>query len=281
MDMVSGIIEAANALGINPADLATIISYETGGTFDPRQPGPTTKWGRHRGLIQFGEPQARRYNINWDDALNSQLGANGAVVNYFRDNGARPGMKLMDLYSIVNAGGPGRYGAVDSGTSVEQKVHSRNMQQHAAKASALLGGKFTPSQDLMDLSTGGTGDIAPTAAIDDTSPLLPDNNDRMKPVDLLTDEDIAASYGGSGRGGPDDPYLTNEGGEAPSLADAFGRVAPEPEFDPRMASAVFSNPAQVDLRSGLADVFKIKPIGGASGVDPNTGQPIRARRNYG
>lgn len=30
-----GMIEAANALGVSPLDLATIISYETAGIFDP------------------------------------------------------------------------------------------------------------------------------------------------------------------------------------------------------------------------------------------------------
>ena len=43
--LASGIIETANALGIDPVDLATAISYETAGTFDPTKRGPTTKWG--------------------------------------------------------------------------------------------------------------------------------------------------------------------------------------------------------------------------------------------
>src|SRR5690606_16799416 len=62
--IATGIVETANALGIDPVDLATTISYETGGTFDPTKSGPTTKWGQHRGLIQFGEPQAQQYGVN-------------------------------------------------------------------------------------------------------------------------------------------------------------------------------------------------------------------------
>ena len=54
--IAQGILATARSLGMNPLDLATIISYETSGTFNPTKAGPTTKWGQHRGLIQFGVP---------------------------------------------------------------------------------------------------------------------------------------------------------------------------------------------------------------------------------
>ncbi len=96
MDVRDGIIKSAAALGIDPVDLATAISYETGGTFDPLQKGPRTQHGQHRGLIQFGEPQAAQHGVNWDDPVNSQLGENGAVVSYLRGSGVKPGMGLLD-----------------------------------------------------------------------------------------------------------------------------------------------------------------------------------------
>jgi len=146
MDLRRGIIETANALGMNPIDLATIISYETAGTFDPTKAGPTTQWGQHRGLIQFGEPQARQYGVDWNDPLGSQLGADGAIVRYYRENGWRPGMNMLDAYSIVNAGAPGRYNASDANNggapgTVADKVNDQ-MDAHRAKAIALLGGDF-------------------------------------------------------------------------------------------------------------------------------------------
>lgn len=145
MDLRTGIIEAANALGMNPVDLATIISYETGGTFNPTQAGPTTQWGQHRGLIQWGQPQAREYGVDWNDPLGSQLGANGAIVRYYMDRGWRPGMGMMDAYSIVNAGAPGRYNASDAGNggapgTVADKVNTQ-MSAHRQKALELLGGE--------------------------------------------------------------------------------------------------------------------------------------------
>lgn len=140
--IASGILESAAELGMDPEDLATMVSYETAGTFDPTKPGPTTKWGQHKGLIQFGEPQAKQYGVDWNNPVGSQLGRNGAVVAYFRDRGWQPGMGMLDAYSIINAGSPGRYNASDAGNggapgTVRDKVMTQ-MDAHRAKAKALL-----------------------------------------------------------------------------------------------------------------------------------------------
>lgn len=159
-DMKSLIIETADALGMSPGTLATIISYETGGTFNPMKAGPTTQWGQHRGLIQFGEPQAAEYGADFSSpeaALRSQLGADGAVVRYFRKNGWQPGMSELDAYSIVNAGAPGRYNASDANNggapgTVADKVKGQ-FGPHREKAAALLGGEYVPT----DIEAGGAG----------------------------------------------------------------------------------------------------------------------------
>lgn len=154
----AGIIETANAIGADPLDLATAISYETAGTFDPTKPGPTTQWGQHRGLIQFGEPQAIQYGVDWNDPLGSQLGADGAIADYFRQNGYQPGMSGLDLYSTINAGAPGRYSASDAQNggapgSVADKWNNQ-MDGHRAKARALLGYSEAPPVNA------GLGDVA-------------------------------------------------------------------------------------------------------------------------
>lgn len=153
MDIRTGIQRTAQALGINPLDLATAISYETGGTFNPTQAGPTTQWGQHRGLIQFGEPQAKRYGVDWNDPLGSQLGENGAVANYLRDTGVQPGMGLLDIYSAINAGGVGRYNASDANNggapgTVRDKVE-RQMSGHRRKAAELLNMPEAVASDTM------------------------------------------------------------------------------------------------------------------------------------
>lgn len=142
--LAAGIVNTANALGMSPIDLATIISYETAGTFDPTKAGPTTQWGQHRGLIQFGEPQAQQYGVDWQNPVASQLGPDGAVVQYFRSHGWKPGMSTLDAYSVVNAGAPGRYNASDANNggapgTVADKVNSQ-MAAHRANAERLLAG---------------------------------------------------------------------------------------------------------------------------------------------
>lgn len=146
------IIEGAKMRGLDPLDVATAISYETAGTFNPTKAGPTTQWGQHRGYIQFGEQQAGENGVNWDDPINSQLDPeNGAVWKYLENAGVKEGMGLLDIYSAINAGGVGLYNRTDENNggapgSVQDKVNG--MGDHRAKAARFLGGQFsyTPEQ---------------------------------------------------------------------------------------------------------------------------------------
>src|SRR3990167_11251417 len=102
----SAIIGGARGLGVDPVDLAPVMAYETGGTFDPWQKGPTTKWGTHRGLIQWGEPQRRQYGVTKSTSIVDQV---KAAVRYLRDRGVNPARNtLIDIYSAINAGWVGR-----------------------------------------------------------------------------------------------------------------------------------------------------------------------------
>jgi hypothetical protein len=137
-----GIRESAKALGVSPVHLATIISYETAGTFNPTKKGPTTQYGQHEGFIQFGKPQAKAYGANFNDPINSQLGEKGAVVKYMKAAGVKPGMGMLDMYAAVNAGRVGRYNASDANNggapgTVRDKVNNQ-MSGHARKAEQML-----------------------------------------------------------------------------------------------------------------------------------------------
>lgn len=158
--MADGIREAAAVLHMEPEWLATIISYETAGTFDPMKLGPTTQHGRHRGLIQFGEPQARQFGVDFSSveaAIESQLGANGAVVRYFQNAfDGRMDMRDADFanfYAAVNAGDPRRLLASDANNggapgTVLDKVNNQ-MDGHRANAAALLG--MNPQMSELEL----------------------------------------------------------------------------------------------------------------------------------
>lgn len=152
-DVRQGVIDTAAALQMDPVELATFLSYETAGTFNPRQPGPTTQWGQHRGLIQFGEPQASQFGVDFSDersAWASQLGPDGAIVKYALAHGFEPGMSGLDLYSTINAGAPGRYGASDAANggapgTVADKYYEQ-MDGHRSNALNFFGGNL-PSVD--------------------------------------------------------------------------------------------------------------------------------------
>lgn len=155
------LIEGAKARGLDPIDVATAISYETGGKFDPMISGPTTQWGTHRGLIQFGEPQAQQHGVDFsspDAAWRSQLNpTSGAIWNYLEGAGVRPGMGLDQIYSAINAGSVGRMGASDANNggapgTVADKVAS--MGPHRQKAAQFLGGTWTPNPDAGGGSQG-------------------------------------------------------------------------------------------------------------------------------
>lgn len=133
------IVRTAKNLGIDPIDLATAISYETGGTFDKWKKGPTTQWGQHRGLIQWGGPQREKYGVTEGMSGADQM---AAVEQYLRDAGVKPGMKLMDVYSAINAGRVGRNDASDAHNggapgTVSDKVAS--MGDHRNNARVFLG----------------------------------------------------------------------------------------------------------------------------------------------
>src|SRR3990167_4006029 len=133
----SAIIDGARDLGVDPVDLATVMAYETGGTFDPWQKGPTTKWGTHRGLIQWGEPQRKQYGITKGMPIVDQL---RAVGRYLRNAGVRAGMGLLDIYSAVNAGRVGRPGASDRpGKTVRSHVAQMTRQYRPGMAAELAG----------------------------------------------------------------------------------------------------------------------------------------------
>ncbi|OCC01844.1 hypothetical protein BA190_26900 [Labrys sp. WJW] len=132
---VGGIIrEAAAQLGTTPEDLATVISYETIGSFNPSKWGG--KGGNYMGLIQFGPSERKQFGAYEGQSFRDQM---GAVVRYLKARGFQPGMDIYDLYSTINAGQPGRYNASDGNGTVRGHVQ-RMLTSHRARALAVLGG---------------------------------------------------------------------------------------------------------------------------------------------
>jgi hypothetical protein len=151
----------AGNLGIDPVDLATAISYETGGRLDPGLYGGAG--GKYLGLIQFGPAEQKQYGVHAGQSAVEQM---GAVENFLRDRGVKPGMGLLDVYSTINAGSPGLYNRSDAANggapgTVADKV--RSMVGHRQRAASLLGQPYTPMADAGTAPASGSSAAAPAA----------------------------------------------------------------------------------------------------------------------
>ena len=98
----AAIERGAAELQIDPVDYATAMSYESARSFDPWVKGPVTKWGQHRGTIQYGEPQQKQYGVYKGQSFEDQVTTSN--VKYLRDAGVKPGMKFAQIYAAINGG---------------------------------------------------------------------------------------------------------------------------------------------------------------------------------
>ncbi len=131
----------ASEFGLRPDHVATVISYETGGKFDPDVWGG--KDNNHFGLIQFGGPEREKHlkpllgGKRYEDATPQQWAQ--AIGSFLRERGFKRGMNILDLYSTINAGSPGRYGASDNGGKDTVRSHvQRMLRDHLPQAKRWL-----------------------------------------------------------------------------------------------------------------------------------------------
>ena len=129
------LISAAGRLGVSPLDMATIISFETGGTFDPG------KWGgsgnNYLGLIQMGGTERQKYGAHAGQSFEEQV--QGPVVKYFQDRFQSRGMStqgadLLTLYRTVLGGNPKASLTRKDGNGVTPASGVARMGPHRQKA---------------------------------------------------------------------------------------------------------------------------------------------------
>lgn len=133
------LIRRAKEEGIDPLDLATVMHYESGNN--------PSKWGgkdgKYGGLIQFGPEERKTYGI--DPASTPYNDQVDASLKFLKDRGFNPRKHgLLDMYSTVNSGSPGNYGASDGNGTVAS--HVQNMMGDArGAASKFLSSANDPS----------------------------------------------------------------------------------------------------------------------------------------
>lgn len=157
-ELAQAIIASAGRLGVDPVDIATAMSYETGGKMSPSLWGG--KNGNYLGLIQFGPEERKKYGVHEGQSAGDQV---VSAENFLRDRGVKPGMGLADIYSTINAGSPGLYNRSDANNggapgTVMDKV-TQQMGPHRANAMRLLGAQA----GMIPQATPGSS-VAPAAA---------------------------------------------------------------------------------------------------------------------
>ncbi|QRE76479.1 hypothetical protein [Methylobacterium aquaticum] len=148
------LIASAERMGLPPVHWGGLMSYESG--LNPNRWGGAG--GRHVGLIQFGPAEQKAFGVTGNETFQEQLPKAEA---FMLSRGYQPGMGLMQAYSTVNAGSPGRLNASDAKNggmpgTVADKVNNQ-FGPHFKRAAAFLGGDFTPTMPA------GTNDAAPSA----------------------------------------------------------------------------------------------------------------------
>jgi hypothetical protein len=190
--LTAAIEKHARAIGADPVDLATVMSYETGGTFTTDR----TANGRI-GLIQFGAPESKRYGAAPGQSYDEQVAAS---ARYLVDRGFKPGMGILDLYSTINAGRPGLYHLKDEKNggapgTVRDKVNSQ-MAGHRARAEAMFrGSKALVANSDADVEALERGDVAGAYA---GRPIMPG-------LDRVQTAAAPAARPSTYEGGGDDP----------------------------------------------------------------------------
>lgn len=181
-EAVNTISTTAQRLGIEPRDLAAVMSYETGGTFNP------DKWGgknnNYLGLIQFGPAERKKYGVAPGMTFDDQM---IAVESFLKDRGLKPGMGLPHIYSIINAGslknGEPRWNASDGNGTVRTHI-DRIAAQHYSTADRILGSTATTqvAQVAQPTRNDATAQPEPPSAV---APQVTGT-----PIDFLTPEQI-------------------------------------------------------------------------------------------
>lgn len=135
------ILEGAKRLGVNPNDLAAVISFETSGTFstNARNPGSSAT-----GLIQFMEASDGKKDGKYYGHTRNQFGAllplqqMEYVVKYLQGRGIGPGAGVAEIYDAVAGYGYKR------GTEAYRlnKVWDVNGDGVVVKGEAVKGSRF-------------------------------------------------------------------------------------------------------------------------------------------
>jgi hypothetical protein len=239
------LIASAQRLGLSPVEWGGIIHYESGG--DP------SRWGgaknadgspRHVGLIQFGPAEQKQFGVTGKESFQEQLPKAEA---FLLSRKYQPGSGVMNAYSTINAGSPGRFNASDAGNggmpgTVADKVNSQFAPHYAWANKFLGGGMQLPSSAGGSAQPAGFGLKGPTQGAAPFSMAAPGGGATMglpndaaaasadasglDPMKLM--QAITGGQGGQGGGGAGGGGGSGGGGGQQAGGPSFRVQAPRP-----------------------------------------------------
>ncbi|HDG7211737.1 phage tail tape measure protein [Acinetobacter nosocomialis] len=145
-DKAKSILKVAKEIGVDPNDLAAVISFETGGTFSPSVKNPNSS---ATGLIQFmegsGGTKGKYYGMNRKKFSSLSFDEQMVYVEkYFKDRGFKSSKKrdVADLYTAVTG-----YGYKKGSKAYElNKVWDSNGDGYIAKGEMVQNKSFKAHQ---------------------------------------------------------------------------------------------------------------------------------------
>lgn len=209
------LIASAQRLGLSPVEWGGIIHYESGG--DPSRWGGTG--GRHVGLIQFGPSEQKQFGVTGRESFQDQL---LKAEQFMSARGYKPGMGVMNAYSTINAGSPGRFNASDANNggmpgTVADKVNTQFAPHYAWANKFLGGGMQLPSSAGGSSRPAAFGLSGPTQAGGTGTVLPAGGGDMSTPNPTGSDGVGAGALGGTsaaqGLGGTPDAAGGGQGGQ--------------------------------------------------------------------
>lgn len=131
------LVKAAQRLGLDPIEFASLMSWESGGTLNPNVFGGDGN--AYKGIIQFSPDNQRTYGTSGQQSIAQQI---PAVERYLKDRGFQPGKHdIRHAYSAVLAGQASEryWDASDSnGTTVRNAAPKFRQGEHNARARQFL-----------------------------------------------------------------------------------------------------------------------------------------------
>lgn len=156
----AAMIGTAQRLGLDPNQFAALMSWESGGSFNPNVRGGDG--GQYQGLIQFSPDNQQRYGIRPNQSIAEQM---PAIERYLIDRGFRPGEHdIRHAYSAVLAGqADERYWdrSDSNGTTVRNAASKFQSGDHYERAQQFLRDSGASSGALPQQMPGMQAGITP------------------------------------------------------------------------------------------------------------------------